>query len=119
MKRTTLNASGEWKKKVIIGERMTMNNDIIAPLKIDTTHAAFIYSCNSAFDWIKTIFIPVSVSVSSKDNNKDAIPNNPNCVGLRIRASTAIFKKAKTRETKRAADIQEIPLIVLFVYPMR
>src|SRR5258706_14151492 len=97
---------------------MTSNPAITIPRKIETTQAEFIYSDKSLLDCIKTILIPVSVNVSRSDRINVAIPNIPNCAGLRTLARTAILRNASARVTNLPTDINETPLMVSFVYPI-
>ncbi|EKD85742.1 MAG: hypothetical protein ACD_37C00638G0001 [uncultured bacterium] len=80
------------------------------PLTIETIQAELRYFFISSFCWIRKIFIPVSVNISSSAKTRLATPNTPNCEGERIRAKIAILKKVMLRVDALRIPIHEIPL---------
>jgi len=107
---------GDLKKNAVGEANKSISKEIRIPLKIDVTQAVFKYFLIFFFSWIKKAFIPVSVVISKKASTNEAIPNNPNSVGDRIRARIKIFKKAIRRVIARSKPIQKIPFSVSLKY---
>ena len=64
------------------------------------------------------MFIPVSRNISKKVRTKKPIPKIPNCAGVKILAKIAIFRKDKILVIILKEDIHDMPVIVVFVYPI-
>jgi len=101
----------------INGALIIIANEINIPLKIDTIQAVLIKSSMFSLTCIKKIFIPVSVAISKKESTNAAMPNIPNCEGVRSLASIAILKNPSPLISTLKVPIHETPFIASFIYP--